>query len=76
MLTVRRSILTILSRIGTRKEEPGPFAGPCTRPSLKITPRSYSLTMRTALATMNTTTSTAATTTTRPPNPRSVSKPN
>src|ERR671917_689817 len=49
MVTVLRSILTILSIMGMRKKSPGPLALPCTLPSLKITPRSYSLTILIAL---------------------------
>ena len=40
-VTVRRSILTIRSTIGIRKIRPGPFWA-ISRPSRKITPRSYS----------------------------------
>src|SRR4028118_2233876 len=49
IVTVLRSILTILSTNGTRMNSPGPLAPPCTLPSLKITPRSYSLTILMAL---------------------------
>ena len=44
-----RLTLTILSRTGTTKNTPGPFA-PTQRPSRKITPRSYSWTIFTAFA--------------------------
>src|SRR5215211_8209874 len=49
IVTVLRSILTILSTNGNRMKSPGPLAPPWTRPSLKITPRSYSLTILMAL---------------------------
>src|SRR5918995_3417001 len=67
MVTVLRSILTILSTSGQSRKSPGPFGPPWTRPSRKITPRSYSLTTLTALtrtATMN-----IATITTKAANP-------
>src|SRR5918997_120861 len=51
MVTVLRSILTILSTRGRRMKSPGPLGPPCTLPSLKITPRSYSLTTLMALST-------------------------
>src|SRR5215207_8943751 len=51
MVTVLKSILTILSTIGRRMKSPGPLGPPCTLPSLKITPRSYSLTTLMALST-------------------------
>src|SRR5215203_4003180 len=57
MVTVLKSILTILSTIGRRMKSPGPFGPPWTRPRRKITPRSYSLTTLMALsmtAAMNT----------------------
>src|SRR5215204_5927688 len=50
MVTVLRSILTILSINGRRMKSPGPFGPPWTRPRRKITPRSYSLTTLTALS--------------------------
>src|SRR5215213_213094 len=49
MVMVLRSILTILSTNGKSKKSPGPLGPPCTRPRRKITPRSYSLTILTAL---------------------------
>src|SRR5215218_1380610 len=77
MVTVLRSILTILSTTGRRMKSPGPFGPPWTLPILNITPRSYSLTTLMALsmtATMN-----IATITTRIapiPNPTACNKPN
>src|SRR5215204_1159726 len=68
MVTVLRSILTILSTIGRRMKSPGPFGPPCTLPSLKMTPRSYSLTTLMALS-MTETTNIATTTTTIAPIP-------
>src|ERR687890_761915 len=62
MVTVLRSILTILSTTGRRMKSPGPLGPPCTLPILKITPRSYSLTILMALSMTETTT--IATTTT------------
>src|ERR671913_1026148 len=59
MVTVLRSILTILSTSGRRMKSPGPLGPPCTLPRRKITPRSYSLTTLMALS------MTAATNTTR-----------
>src|SRR5215208_4742265 len=76
MVTVLRSILTILSIRGRRMKSPGPLGPPWTRPILNITPRSYSFTTLMALsmtATMN-----IATITTRIapiPNPTACSKP-
>src|SRR5918992_18980 len=49
MVTVLKSILTILSTSGHNKKSPGPFGPPWTRPRRKITPRSYSLTTLMAL---------------------------
>src|SRR5215210_7952234 len=63
MVTVLRSILTILSTIGRRMKSPGPLGPPCTLPILKITPRSYSLTILMALSTTETTTIATITTT-------------
>src|SRR5215210_4505144 len=68
MVTVLRSILTILSTSGRRMKSPGPLGPPCTLPILKITPRSYSLTILMALSTTETTTI-ATTTTTMAANP-------
>src|SRR5918994_2836417 len=68
MVTVLRSILTILSMSGRRRKSPGPFGPPCTLPSLKMTPRSYSLTTLTAL-TMTETTNIATITTRIAANP-------
>jgi hypothetical protein len=39
---VRRSTLTIRSMIGISRKSPGPFGSGSSRPSRKITPRSYS----------------------------------
>src|SRR5918997_2214501 len=50
MVTVLKSILTILSTNGRRIKSPGPLGPPCTRPRRKITPRSYSLTILMALS--------------------------
>src|SRR5215210_3154165 len=50
MVTVLRSILTILSTTGRRMKSPGPFGPPWTLPILNITPRSYSLTTLMALS--------------------------
>src|SRR5215212_8243400 len=63
MVTVLRSILTILSTTGRRMKSPGPLGPPCTLPILKITPRSYSLTILMALSTTETTTIATITTT-------------
>src|SRR5215207_5280509 len=60
MVTVLRSILTILSTTGRRMKSPGPLGPPCTLPILKITPRSYSLTILMALSTIATITTTMA----------------
>src|SRR5215210_323327 len=49
MVTVLKSTLTILSTIGIRIKSPGPLGPPWTRPSLKMTPLSYSLTILMAL---------------------------
>src|SRR5215218_3772858 len=51
MVTVLRSILTILSTRGRRTKSPGPLGPPWTLPRRKITPRSYSLTTLMALST-------------------------
>src|ERR687885_2571249 len=75
MATVRRSTLTIRSRIGTSRKRPGPLAGPRTLPREKMTPRSYSLTMRTALANKKTTNSTTTKPTIREPNPIACNNP-
>src|SRR5215207_8783135 len=63
MVTVLRSILTILSTIGRRMKSPGPLGPPWTRPRRKITPRSYSLTTLMALTITATTNSARITTT-------------
>src|SRR5918998_5793995 len=55
MVTVLKSILTILSTNGRRIKSPGPLGPPCTRPRRKITPRSYSLTILMALSMTETT---------------------
>src|SRR5215210_521525 len=61
IVTVLRSILTILSTTGRRTKSPGPLGPPCTLPSLKITPRSYSLTTLMALIMTEATTITSTT---------------
>src|SRR5215208_4663194 len=63
MVTVLRSILTILSISGRRMKSPGPLGPPWTRPRRKITPRSYSLTTLMALSTTEATNSARITTT-------------
>src|SRR5215211_5740526 len=63
MVTVLRSILTILSTIGRRIKSPGPLGPPWTLPRRKITPRSYSLTTLMALSMTEATNSTRITTT-------------
>src|SRR5215208_3340233 len=63
IVTVLRSIFTILSTTGTRTKSPGPLGPPCTLPSLKITPRSYSFTTLMALSTTDTTNIATTTTT-------------
>src|SRR5215217_7777123 len=62
MVTVLKSILTILSTSGIRINRPGPLALPWTLPRRKITPRSYSLT---TLIALNNTEATSMATTTR-----------
>src|SRR5919112_1833199 len=61
MVTVLKSILTILSTNGHKKKSPGPLGPPWTLPSLKITPRSYSLTTLMALSMTDATTMTTTT---------------
>src|SRR5215212_4662246 len=61
MVTVLRSILTILSTSGSRIKSPGPLGPPWTLPSLKMTPRSYSLTTLMALIMTEATTMTITT---------------
>src|SRR5215217_4630540 len=63
IVTVLRSILTILSTTGRRTKSPGPLGPPCTLPILKMTPRSYSLTILMALSITETTTIAAISTT-------------
>src|SRR5215204_2095406 len=63
IVTVLRSILTILSTSGRRTKSPGPLGPPCTLPILKITPRSYSLTILMALSMTEATNSATITTT-------------
>src|SRR5215212_8458154 len=76
IVTVLRSILTILSTIGRRMKRPGPFGPPCTLPILKITPRSYSLTILMALSmTEMTNTATITTTIAANPTPTACNKP-
>src|SRR4028119_160563 len=55
MVTVLRSILTILSTNGSRMNKPGPLAPPCTRPRRKTPPRSSSFTILIALSMSETT---------------------
>src|SRR5215210_6776525 len=77
MVTVLRSILTILSTTGRRTKSPGPLGPPCTLSSLKITPRSYSLTTLMALSTTETTNNATITTTiAATPIPTACNKPN
>src|SRR5215203_6180065 len=77
MVTVLRSILTILSTRGRRMNSPGPLGPPCTLPRRKITPRSYSLTTLIALSTTEATNSARITTTiTATPIPTACNKPN
>src|ERR671912_2023715 len=61
MVTVLRSILTILSTKGRRMNSPGPLGPPWTLPRRKITPRSYSLTTLMALNKTDATTTMATT---------------
>src|SRR5215217_3912236 len=76
IVTVLRSILTILSTTGRRMKSPGPFGPPSTLPSLKITPRSYSLTILMALnMTATTTIATITTTIAVIPTPTACNKP-
>src|SRR5215204_5421388 len=77
MVTVLRSILTILSTSGKSRKSPGPLGPPWTRPSRKMTPRSYSLT--TLIALIRTATTNIATIATRiaaNPIPKLCNKPN
>src|SRR5215216_568607 len=77
IVTVLRSILTILSTTGRRMKSPGPLGPRCTLPILKITPRSYSLTILMVLS-MTETTNIATTTTTTiatSPTPTACNKP-
>src|SRR4028118_1778016 len=76
MVTVLRSILTMLSMKGSRIKSPGPFGPPCTRPRRKITPRSYSLTILMALSTTDTANTAIATRAMNPiPTPTACNKP-
>src|SRR5215212_3842557 len=76
MVTVLRSILTILSTTGRRTKSPGPLGPPWTLPILKITPRSYSLTTLMALKMTETTNIATITTTIAPiPTPMDCNKP-
>src|SRR5829696_304834 len=76
MVTVLRSILTILSIRGRRMKSPGPLGPPWTRPRRKITPRSYSLTTLMALSTTEATNIAMITTTITPiPTPTACNKP-
>src|SRR5919112_3012810 len=77
MVTVLRSILTILSTSGHKKNSPGPLGPPWTRPRRKMTPLSYSLTTLTALTTTEATKIARITTTIAPiPIPTDCNKPN
>src|SRR5215212_5732657 len=67
MVTVLRSTFTILSTNGSRMKSPGPLGPPWTRPRRKMTPRSYSLTIFTALVTSAKTTTTTTIKTTPAP---------
>ena len=58
-VTVWRFTFTIRSMIGMMKNRPGPLAA-ITRPSRKITPRSYSLTILIAATSSSRTTNAAA----------------
>src|ERR687897_2311169 len=76
MVTVLRSILTILSTIGRRIKRPVRFGPPWTRPRRKITPRSYSLTTLMALSTTEATNIARITTTMAAnPTPSACNKP-
>src|SRR5215210_7217856 len=76
IVTVLRSTLTILSTTGRRMKSPGPLGPPCTLPILKITPRSYSLTILMALSMTETTTiATITTTMAAKPTPTDCNKP-
>src|ERR687893_1102947 len=76
MVTVLRSILTMLSMNGSRMKSPGPLGPPCTRPRRKITPRSYSVTILIALSTTETTNTAITTRAMNPmPKPTACSKP-
>src|SRR5918998_1937451 len=76
IVTVLRSTLTILSTNGSRTKSPGPFGPPWTRPSLKMTPRSYSVTILIALSTTETTNTAITTRAMNPmPKPTACSKP-
>ena len=75
-MTVLKPTLTILSTPGIRKNRPGPLARPCTLPSLKITPRSYSVIILMALVRMvKMPTTTATSTMATNPIPTDCSKP-
>src|SRR5215212_5803023 len=67
IVTVLRSTFTILSTNGSRMKSPGPLGPPWTRPRRKMTPRSYSLTIFTALVTSAKTTTTTTIKTTPAP---------
>src|SRR5215213_8456533 len=76
MVTVLRSILTILSTSGNNKKSPGPFGPPWTLPRRKMTPRSYSLTTLMALTTTEATNIAMITTTiAATPTPTACNKP-
>ena len=65
-VTVRRSTLTIRSMTGISRKRPGPFGSGSSRPSRKMTPRSYSRATLTAAKRNRTTTTSTATRTIRP----------
>src|SRR5215204_6271500 len=75
MVTVLRSILTMLSTSGKSRKSPGPFGPPWTLPSLKMTPRSYSLTTLMALTMTDRTKIATITTIATSPIPTACNKP-
>src|SRR4028119_1924071 len=76
MVTVLRSILTILSTNGSRMNRPGPLAPPWTRPRRNMTPRSSSLTTLIALRSTETANTAITTRAMNPmPKPTACNKP-
>src|SRR4028118_466413 len=76
MVTVLRSILTILSKNGSSTKSPGPLGPPCTRPRRNMTPRSYSLTTLIALISTEATNTAITTRAMNPiPTPTACNKP-